>query len=71
LENIASAQNVITTQGLTTAKSTLQQQASAKQNVMMPPIMAANNYGDEKAAVTHDANSETETNWLNQVISNE
>jgi hypothetical protein len=38
---------------------------------MMPQIVASNTPAEEKVAVTHDNNSETETNWLNQVISNE
>jgi len=73
LENIASTTpNItITTQGLTTAAESNLQQEPAAQNVMTPQIVAANTSTGEKVAVTPDNNSETETNWLNQVISNE
>ncbi|HET7391444.1 MAG TPA: CdvA-like protein [Nitrososphaeraceae archaeon] len=73
LENIASTPSniTITTQGLTAATESTSQEESAKQNVMIPQIVASNTPAEEKVAVTHDNNSETETNWLNQVISNE
>lgn len=39
---------------------------------MTPQIVVPNTSTEEKVAVTPDNNnSETETNWLNQVISNE
>jgi CdvA-like protein len=74
LENIASTPSniTITTQGLTAAVESTSQEEIAKQNVMTPQIVASNTpAAEEKVAVTHDNNSETETNWLNQVISNE
>src|SRR6187200_520589 len=74
LENIASTPSniTITTQGLTAAAESTSQEEIAKQNVMTPQIVASNTpAAEEKVAVTHDNNSETETNWLNQVISNE
>jgi hypothetical protein len=73
LENIASTPSniTITTQGLTAAAESTSQEEGAKQNVMMPQIVASNTPAEEKVAVTHDNNPETETNWLNQVISNE
>lgn len=74
LENIASTTpNItITTQGLTTAAESTLQQESATQNVMTPQSVAANANTEEKVVVTSDNNnSETEANWLNQVISNE
>jgi hypothetical protein len=73
LENIASTTpNItITTQGLTTTAESNLQQEPATQNVTTPQVVAANTSTEEKVAVTPDNNSETETNWLNQVISNE
>jgi hypothetical protein len=72
LENISSTPSniAITTQGLTAAESTSQDE-TAKQNVMTPQIVASNTPAEEKVVVTRDNNSETETNWLNQVISSE
>jgi hypothetical protein len=72
LENISSTPSniAITTQSLTAAESTSQDE-TAKQNVMTPQIVASNTPAEEKVVVTRDNNSETETNWLNQVISSE
>ncbi|HZA08373.1 MAG TPA: CdvA-like protein [Nitrososphaeraceae archaeon] len=72
LENISSTPSniAITTQGLTAAESSSQDETS-KQNVITPQIVASNTSAEEKVVVTRDNNSETETNWLNQVISNE
>jgi CdvA-like coiled-coil domain len=73
LENISSTPSniAITNQGLTAAAESISQDETAKQNVITPQIVASNTSAEEKVVVTRDNNSESETNWLNQVISNE
>jgi hypothetical protein len=56
----------------TTAESVPQQQESAKQDTVAQQAVSANHLPtDEKTGVTTNNNSETDSNWLNQVISSE
>jgi hypothetical protein len=75
LENIilTTPDNISTTQGttiITTPESNLQHEPN-KQNEKTPQIIDSDvsTTDDEKVTVT--SNGETETNWLNQVISND
>lgn len=74
LENITLTTSNITTTGqelssVATSES-ISQQEPAKENIVRPQLIGANaSTTDEKVAVI--ANGETETNWLNKVISNE
>jgi hypothetical protein len=75
LENIGSlTQNIATTNPVlaTTAESVTQQQESAKEDTVAPQVVSANRLPtDEKTDVTTNNHSETDSNWLNQVISSE
>ena len=74
LENIGSlTQNIaIANPVLATTAETPQQHESAKEETGAPQVISANHLPtEEKTALTNNSNSETDSNWLNQVISSE
>jgi thiol:disulfide interchange protein len=77
LENtvLTTPNNISTTQGpttITTIPESNLQQESNKQNETTPQIIdAADSPTPDDEKVTVNSNGETETNWLNQVISND
>jgi hypothetical protein len=74
LENIGSlTQNIaIANPVLATTAETPQQHESAKEETAAPQVVSANHLPtEEKTALTNNSNSETDSNWLNQVISSE
>ncbi|MFL6329147.1 MAG: CdvA-like protein, partial [Nitrososphaeraceae archaeon] len=74
LENIGSlTQNIaIANPVLATTAETPQQHESAKEETAAPQVVSANHLPtEEKTALTNNGNSETDSNWLNQVISSE
>ncbi len=75
LENIGSlTQNITTTNPViaTTEETISQSHDYAKEETITPKAASANHLSaEDKTATTTNANSETDSNWLNQVISSE
>src|ERR671938_37502 len=75
LENIGSlTQNIATANPViaATAETTSQSHDSAKEETIAPQAATSNHLSaEDKTATTANAKSETDSNWLNQVISSE
>ena len=74
LENIGSlTQNIATANPViaTTAETISQSHDYAKEETIAPKAASSNHLSAEDKTATTNANSETDSNWLNQVISSE